>query len=311
MPITLPEGLPAIEVLERENIFVMTAGRAENQDIRPLKILILNLMPTKVETEIQLLRLIGNTPLQIEVELLQTRTHTAKNVSAEYLLRFYKTFEEVQCHRYDGLIVTGAPVEQMPFEEVDYWPELCRILEWSVCNVWSTLHICWGAQAGLYYHFGIEKFALPEKLSGIYNHRLLQPNHPLVRGFDDVFGAPHSRYTGIKREDVEQTPELEILSVSDEAGVYIVSNRNGRQFFVTGHSEYDRNTLDKEYRRDLAKGIDICAPRGYYRNDDPSQTPLMRWRSHASLLFYNWLNYFVYQETSCPFDDLREPRLPA
>ena len=299
MPITVPEGLPAIKTLERENIFVMTESRARRQDIRPLKILILNLMPTKVETETQLLRLLGNTPLQVEIELLQTETHTAKNVSAEYLLRFYKTFDEVKHNRYDGLIVTGAPVEQMPFEEVDYWPELCEILDWSAGNVWSTLHICWGAQAGLYRHFGIGKYDLPAKLSGVYTHRLLHPTHPLVRGFDDLFYAPHSRYTGVRQEEIERAG-LEVLAVSEKAGVYLVAERDWRRFYATGHSEYDRDTLNREYRRDLAKGIEILPPCGYYPGDDPKGQPVMRWRGHSSLLFSNWLNYFVYQQT--PYD---------
>ena len=300
MPITVPEGLPATRTLTAENIFVMTEGRARSQDIRPLKILILNLMPTKVETETQLLRLLGNTPLQVEIELLQTKTHTPKNVSADYLLRFYKTFREVRDNHYDGLIVTGAPVEQLPFEEVDYWPELCEILDWSKNNVWSTLHICWGAQAGLYFHHGIEKHPLAVKLSGVYSHRLLDSTHPLVRGFDDCFFAPHSRYTGVRRSEIERVPGLTVLSVSDEAGVYLVAEKSGRRIYATGHSEYDRDTLDREYRRDLSRGIDIRPPCNYYPQDDPSREPFVRWRSHSSLLFANWLNYFVYQET--PFD---------
>lgn len=300
MPITVPEGLPAIRVLKKENIFVMTQKRATSQDIRPLRILLLNLMPTKMETETQLLRLIGNTPLQVEAELLQTETHHAKNTPEEYLLQFYKTFEEVRQNRYDGLIVTGAPVEQMPFEEVDYWPELCRILDWSKTHVWSTLHICWGAQAGLYRHYSVPKYPLPKKLSGIYRHRLLLPGHPLVRGFDDEFWAPHSRYTGVKEEDLRARPELLILSVSDEAKVYLAASKNGRQIFVTGHSEYDRDTLGREYRRDIGKGIAIGPPVNYYREGNPDFPPVMRWKSHAHLLFSNWLNYFVYQET--PYD---------
>lgn len=300
MPITVPEGLPAIKTLQKENIFVMTQNRATSQDIRPLRILILNLMPTKVETETQLLRLLGNTPLQVEAELLQTQTHLAKHTSKQYLLQFYKTFEEIGQNCYDGLIVTGAPVEQLPFEEVDYWPELCRILDWSKTHVWSTLHICWGAQAGLYRHYGIPKYPLPKKLSGIYRHRLLLPNHPLVRGFDDEFWAPHSRYTGVRTEDLQKRRELEILSVSDEAGVYLAASRNGRQIFVTGHSEYDRDTLGREYGRDIGKGLEIDPPVNYYKNDDPALPPVMRWKSHAHLLYSNWLNYFVYQET--PFD---------
>lgn len=300
MPITVPKGLPAIKVLEKENIFVMAEQRAARQDIRPLKILILNLMPTKIETETQLLRLIGNTPLQIEAELLQTKTHLAKNISEDYLLKFYKTFEEVKENRYDGMIVTGAPVEQMPFEEVDYWSELCRILDWSKRNVWSTLHICWGAQAGLYRHYGIQKLMLPKKLFGIYRHRVLKSDHPLVRGFDDEFWAPHSRYTGVKADDIRNVPELELLSISDEAGVYLAASKNGRQIFIMGHSEYDRDTLDREYRRDIKKGQFIDLPVNYYKNNNSEFKPVMYWKSHAHLLFSNWLNYFVYQNT--PFD---------
>jgi homoserine O-succinyltransferase len=300
MPITVPDGLPAIKQLNKENIFIMPESRAVGQDIRPLKILILNLMPKKVETETQLLRLLGNTPLQIDAELLQTQTHQAKNTSEEYLLKFYKTFEEVEPNRYDGMVVTGAPLEQLPFEEVDYWPELCRILDWSRTNVWSTLHICWGAQAGLYRHYGIEKYMLPKKLSGVYRHRLLDETHPLVRGFDEEFFAPHSRYAGVKAEDVTAIPELEILAASDEAGPYLIASRGGRRIFVTGHAEYDRNTLGNEYRRDMDKGLEIEPPVNYFLDGDPGLGPVMRWKSHANLLFSNWLNYYVYQET--PFD---------
>ncbi|HEX3015330.1 MAG TPA: homoserine O-succinyltransferase [Desulfobacteria bacterium] len=300
MPITVPEGLPAIKTLEQENIFVMTEHRARRQDIRPLKILILNLMPTKVETETQLLRLLGNTPLQIEAELLQVVTHHTKNTPEEYFLQFYKRFDEVKDKRYDGMIITGAPVEQMKFEEVDYWPELCKIMEWSRRNVYSTLHICWGAQAGLAYHFGVQKYKLPEKMFGIFKHTSLIHSHPLTRGFDDYFWAPHSRYTTIKQVDVEKVPELEILAISDIAGVYLVANKNGRQFFVTGHSEYDQGTLAKEYFRDLNKGIEITIPQDYFPADNPASRPVMSWRSHAHLLFANWLNYYVYQRT--PYD---------
>jgi homoserine O-succinyltransferase/O-acetyltransferase len=306
MPITVPEGLPAIKVLEKENIFVMPDSRAKRQDIRALKILILNLMPTKVETETQLLRLLGNTPLQVEIELFKTKMHTSKNVSAEYLLKFYKTFDELKSNRYDGLIITGAPVEQLAFEDVDYWSELCQILDWSTKNVWSTLHICWGAQAGLYHHYGIDKFMLPHKLSGIYKHRLLSLTHPLARGFDDEFWAPHSRYTGNNPEKIDKVPELELLSISDEAGAYIVADRSERRFFVSGHSEYDRYTLDKEYRRDIAAGLNINAPCNYYIDGNPENAPVMRWRSHANLLFANWLNYFVYQQTPYDLYDLNK-----
>lgn len=309
MPITVPDGLPAISRLKKENIFVMPESRAVSQDIRPLKILILNLMPTKVETETQLLRLLSNTPLQIETELLQTRTHQARNTPEGYLLKFYRTFGEVVPSRYDGMIVTGAPVEQMPFRDVDYWPELCDILDWSSENVWSVFHICWGAQAGLYRYYGIEKFPLPEKLSGVFCHRLLSESHPLVRGFDETFFAPHSRYTGIRAEDLEAIPELEVLAVSDEAGVYLAASRDGRRIFVTGHSEYDRETLGQEYRRDMGRGLNIAPPANYYRDDDPDLGPVMRWKSHAHLLYSNWLNYYVYQET--PFDLLRISGIPA
>lgn len=309
MPITVPEGLPAIKTLTGENIFVMTEGRARSQDIRPLRILILNLMPTKTETETQLLRLIGNTPLQVEIELMQAGTHTAKNVSAEYLLRFYKTLSEVRGSLYDGLIVTGAPVEQMAFEDVDYWEELCEIFDWSRRSVFSTLHICWGAQAGLYFHYGVDKHPLPEKLSGVYEHRLLLPTHPMVRGFDEVFYAPHSRYTGVRAADIEKIPALELLAASGEAGVYLAAEKGGRRVFVTGHSEYDRDTLAREYRRDVGRGLDIRPPRNYYPGDDPEKAPVVRWRGHASLLFANWLNYCVYQQTPYDLAELRRPEV--
>lgn len=299
MPIKVPDGLPAIQQLNRENIFVIQESRAVCQDIRPLKVLILNLMPTKIETETQLLRLLGNTPLQIEAEFLQAWTHQSKNTSEEHLLKFYRAFEEIEDNCYDGMVVTGAPVEQMPFEQVDYWPEFCRILDWSAGHVWSSLHICWGAQAALYRYYGIQKYALPKKLSGVYSHRLLIENDPLVRGFDEEFFAPHSRYTGVRIEDLEQVPDLKLLAVSKDAGVYLAASQNGRRIFVTGHSEYDKDTLDNEYRRDIAKALAIEPPVNYYKQGDPSQNPVMRWKGHAHLLFSNWLNY-VYQET--PFD---------
>ena len=300
MPIRIPDGLPAIETLEKENIFVMTEQRANNQDIRPLKIVILNLMPTKIETETQLLRLLGNTPLQVDVDLLQAVTHISKNTPAEHLLQFYNSFDDIVNNRYDGMIITGAPVEQMEFEEVDYWSELCRIMEWSKHNVYSTLHICWGAQAGLYYHFGVPKHDLPEKMSGIFEHRNIFPTHPLMRGFDELFMAPHSRYTGVVDEYINNNPGLDVLAVSPIAGIYIAANKNGRQFFVTGHSEYDRNTLAKEYFRDVDKGLDVKVPCNYFPFDNPALEPEMTWRSHANLVYSNWLNYFVYQNT--PFD---------
>lgn len=300
MPIKVSDGLPAILTLEKENIFVMPEFRAMHQDIRPLRIIILNLMPTKIETETQMLRLLSNTPLQMEVELLQAATHVSKNTSSEHLLEFYKTFDEIKKNRYDGMVITGAPVEQLPFEEVDYWEELCKIMEWSKSNVYSTLHICWGAQAGLYYHYGIPKYDLSEKMFGVFEHQTLEPTHPLLRGFDEVFWAPHSRHTEVKREDIEKVDDLEILATSPEAGVYIVAEKSGRQIFVTGHSEYDRDTLAKEYFRDVRKGLDIKVPCHYFPNDNPSLTPPLKWRSHANLLYTNWLNYFVYQKT--PYD---------
>lgn len=304
MPINVPEGLPAIETLEKENIFVMSNERALHQDIRPLRILILNLMPTKADTETHLLRLLSNTPLQLNVEFLRMASHHDKHTPTEYLLRFYQSFQDIKEKRYDGLIITGAPVERLKFEQVDYWPELCQVLEWSKKNVYSSLHICWGAQAGLYYHYKIPKYELGEKLSGIYRHRILYPAHPILRGFDDYFLAPHSRYTEVKKSDIDRVSQLEVLAVSKEAGVYLVGSRNGRQFFVTGHSEYDRNTLKKEYLRDEKKGIPVNIPENYFPNDNPEKTPVMTWHSQASLLFSNWLNYYVYQSTPYDLSDL-------
>lgn len=300
MPIKIQENLPAIGVLESENIFVMTHQRAMAQDIRPLKIVILNLMPTKIETETQLLRLLSNTPLQVEVDLMLTATHDAKNTSSSHLNTFYKTFDELKQEKFDGMIITGAPVEKLSFEEVDYWDELCKIMEWSKTNVYSTMHICWGAQAGLYYHFGVPKYPLEQKLSGIFRHRVLDICHPLVRGFDDDFYSPHSRFTEVRREDIEKHDDLVILTASNAAGIHIVANKNGRQFFVTGHLEYDRDTLAKEYFRDINKGLHPFIPQHYFPNDDVSLEPPFNWRSHASLLFSNWLNYYVYQQT--PYD---------
>ena len=301
MPIKIPNDLPATATLQSENIFVMTETRALTQDIRPLEILILNLMPTKIETETQFSRLLGNTPLQVHLEFLHTRSHVATHVSAEHLFAFYKTFDEISDRYFDGMIVTGAPVEHLPFEEVEYWPELCRILEWSKTHVHSTLHICWGAQAGLYYHYGIAKYPLPEKLFGIFPHRVEYKNPILLRGFDDVFYAPHSRHTTIRREDVEQVKELKIIASSEEAGIYAVFTAGGRQIFLTGHPEYDPDTLKREYLRDLGKGLPIAVPKNYFPQDDPTQPPLVRWRAHAHLLFSNWLNYFVYQTTPYNF----------
>lgn len=300
MPINIPDTLPASRILEQENIFVMNEDRAAHQDIRPLRIAILNLMPKKIETETQLLRLLSNTPLQVDVELLLTATHASRNTPAEHLLKFYKTFADVKDDRFDGLIITGAPVEQMDFEEVDYWPELCSIMEWSKTHVYSTFHICWGAQAGFYYHYGIPKIPLPEKMFGIFSHYNLSPSHKLMRGFDEVFVAPHSRHTGIRQEDILADARLELLSYSDQAGPYLIASRDNRQIFVTGHSEYDRDTLAGEYRRDVDKGLSIQLPRNYFPQDDPARAVPHLWRSHAHLLYSNWLNYFVYQDT--PFD---------
>lgn len=305
MPIKIPSNLPAFSLLESENIFVMPEERAVMQDIRPLKIVILNLMPKKIDTENQLLRLLGNSPLQVDIELLQTATHKAKNTSQSHMENFYKTFDQIRDNSYDGMIITGAPVEMLDFEEVDYWDELCEIMKWSKKNVYSTLHICWGAQAALYYHFEIEKHELGGKLSGIYTHRVNNPKHPLMRGFDDYFTLPHSRYTGVYSEDIKMHRELEILATSRSAGVSIVCNKNGRQFFIMGHGEYDRNTLATEYLRDLNKGINPQLPVNYFPNNDPNETPIMTWRSNANLMFTNWLNYYVYQQTPYHLEDLK------
>ena len=306
MPIKVNSNLPAFKVLESENIFVMPNEVALKQDIRPLKILILNLMPTKIETETQLLRLLSNTPLQIDIELLQMASHKSKNTSPQHLTTFYKTFNQIQNETFDGMIITGAPVEQMEFEEVDYWDELCEIMEWSKYNVFSTFHICWGAQAGFYYHYGLKKHIMRRKLSGIYNHKILNPKHPLMRGFDDTFVIPHSRYTTVYEDDIRKVSELEILATSKEAGVSIVCSKSGRQVFVTGHAEYDRETLANEFFRDRNKGINPVLPRNYFPNDDIEQTPPMKWRSNATLLYTNWLNYFVYQATPYDLHELLE-----
>lgn len=306
MPIKVQSNLPAIKVLESENIFVMPDDIALRQDIRPLKILILNLMPTKIATETQLLRLLGNSPLQVDIELLQMASHTSKNTSPHHLTTFYKTFNQIKNETFDGLIITGAPVEHLEFEEVDYWDELCEIMEWSKHNVYSTFHICWGAQAGLYYHYGIKKYQLDKKLSGIYSHKVLNPNHPLMRGFDDTFKLPQSRYTGVHEADVRKCPYLEILSISDMAGVSVVVNKTGRQVYVTGHAEYDRETLANEYFRDKNKGLNPDIPYNYFPQDDASKTPPMVWRSNATLLYTNWLNYFVYQATPYDLHELLE-----
>ncbi|MCL2197595.1 MAG: homoserine O-succinyltransferase [Defluviitaleaceae bacterium] len=299
MPVNIPANLPATRTLNAENVFVMTSKAAEAQDIRPLKIGIVNLMPTKIETETQLVRMLSNTPLQVEVILLQMSSHISKNTSQAHMNEFYRTFDDVKDTVLDGLIITGAPVETLPFKQVDYWPELCAVMEWSKKNVQSTMHICWGAQAGLYYHYGVDKFVLPAKLSGVYPHNVSIPTCSLTRGFDDPYLAPHSRYTGVSTQDVQQAG-LIIISTSEEAGLYIAASKNRRQVFVTGHSEYDIHTLDKEYRRDIKNGLTINPPINYYRGNNPNNPYEMRWRAHAHLLFANWLNYYVYQET--PFD---------
>ena len=300
MPIKIPNELPATRVLEEENIFVMTETRAITQDIRPLRILLLNLMPTKIDTETQLSRLLSNTPLQVELYLMHTATHKSQNVSEEHLTSFYRTFSEYKDEYFDGMVITGAPVEKMEFEDVDYWEELCEIMEWSKSHVHSTFHICWGAQAGLYYHYGVQKHMLDKKMFGIFPHKADYVRSILLRGFDDVFPVPHSRHTTVLREDIEKVPELKILASSEEAGVYAISSKNGRQIFITGHSEYDRGTLEREYLRDKNAGLPIGVPKNYYPNDDDTKEPVVSWRSHANLLYSNWLNYFVYQTT--PYD---------
>ena len=304
MPIKIPNLLPATQVLLNENIFVMTETRAMTQDIRPLKILMLNLMPQKIATETQIARVIGNTPLQVELELLQTATHKSKHTSAEHMLAFYKTFDEVKHKKYDGMIITGAPVEHMEFEEVEYWDELCEIMEWSKTHVTSTFHICWGAQAGLYYHYGVKKHQLDKKLFGVFEHKVDYKRSILFRGFDDVFVVPHSRHTTCNREDIEAVPELKILSSSEEAGVFVVSTDRGRQIFVTGHSEYDADTLKNEYLRDKNAGLPIDVPKNYFPDDDDTKEPVVRWRSCANLLYSNWLNYFVYQSTPYNIEEI-------
>ncbi len=305
MPIKIPNGLPAYRTLTDENIFVMDERRATTQDIRPLRIAILNLMPTKIVTETQLLRLLGNTALQVETELIHTASHKSKNVPEEHLLSFYKTFDDVCRENFDGLVITGAPVEQLPFEDVEYWDELCRVMEWSRTHVHSTLHICWGAQAGLYYHYGIMKYPLEKKLFGVFPHKVERKSSILFRGFDDVFMAPHSRYTEVRRSDIEKCPDLKILAGSDAAGVYAISDEGGRRIFITGHPEYDALTLDGEYRRDRAAGLETALPVNYYPGDDDTKYPDVTWRSGANLLYSNWLNYFVYQTTPYDLSEIR------
>jgi len=308
MPIKIPNDLPAVKVLTDENIFVMTESRAVSQDIRPLRILLLNLMPKKIETETQLSRLLGNTPLQVELELIRTKTHQSKNTSEEHLLAFYKTFDDVRDQNFDGMIITGAPVEHLAFEEVEYWDELCNIMEWSKTHVHSTFHICWGAQAGLYYHFGIPKYPLDKKMFGIFPHKVDYKRSILFRGFDDTFMAPHSRHTETRREDLEKIPRLKILASSEEAGLYAAMTGSGKQIFITGHSEYDALTLDAEYKRDVSQGKPIEIPKNYYPDDNPTKDPIVCWRSHANLLYSNWLNYFVYQTTPYDIEKVRNKR---
>lgn len=300
MPLNLPDKLPAIDLLKNENIFVMDKGRASSQDIRPLKIVILNLMPLKITTETDLIRLLSNTPLQLEIDFMKIKSHTSKNTPIEHMKTFYKTFHSMRDQKYDGMIVTGAPVEQLDFKEVTYWEEITTIFDWAKTHVTSTFFICWAAQAALYYNYGIPKYPLPNKMFGVFKHKILEPHNAIFRGFDDQFFVPHSRHTEIKREDIIKVPELALLSESDDSGVYMVMARNGREFYITGHSEYSPNTLGTEYKRDLLKGLDIEIPRNYFIDDNPELQPIVKWRAHANLLFTNWLNYFVYQET--PYD---------
>ncbi len=300
MPIRISDSLPAKAILESENIFVMTEYRAIHQDIRPLDLLILNLMPTKIITETQLLRKLSNTPLQIQVELLKTTTYRSQHTDENHLASFYTTFDQVQQRNFDGLIITGAPVENLEFDQVDYWDELCRIMEWSKTHVHSTLHICWGAQAGLYYHYGIKKRTLPKKLFGVFDHKVLKPNSPLFRGFDDVFAAPNSRYTEVWASDILKLPQLELMAIGEESGVFAVKSTDSRHFFILGHPEYDPETLSLEYFRDVNRGLDIAVPKHYFPNDNPAQSPIVRWRAAGQLLYTNWLNYYVYQTT--PYD---------
>lgn len=300
MPVNIPRKLPAVETLRKENIFVMDSDRASNQDIRPLKIVILNLMPLKITTETDLIRLLSNSPLQIEIDFMQMESHTSKNTPIEHMMEFYKTFDEIKKSNYDGMIITGAPVEQLEFEDVNYWEELKTIFDWAKKHVTSTMYICWAAQAGLYHYYGIPKYPLNKKLSGVFEHTSNDPLNPIFRGFDDVFYVPHSRHTETRADDIRKVSELTLLSESPDAGVYMVMARNGREFYITGHSEYAPNTLDTEYKRDLEKGMNIDMPKNYYRDNDPNNEPIVRWRSHANLLFTNWLNYFVYQAT--PYD---------
>ncbi|AGA70713.1 homoserine O-succinyltransferase [Desulfitobacterium dichloroeliminans LMG P-21439] len=305
MPINVPDGLPAAEILTKEDVFIMEEGRAEHQDIRPLSIVILNLMPNKIVTETQILRLLGNSPLQVDITLLYPETHLTKNTPEEYLIKYYQTFDGIKDKKFDGMIITGAPIEQMSFEEVDFWPELQKIMDWSRHNVFSTLFICWGAQAGLYHFFGVPKYPLQGKMFGVFPHTLNRRDVRLLRGFDDLFYVPHSRHTEVRKEDILKIPELEILSESEESGVYLVGTKGGRQIFATGHSEYDPHTLKSEYDRDVAQGLTINVPFNYYPGDDPTKQPTVKWRGHSNLLFANWLNYYVYQETPFNLDEIK------
>lgn len=300
MPLNIPKALPAVEALRKENIFVMDSERASSQEIRPLKIVILNLMPLKITTETDLIRLLSNSPLQLEIDLMKLKSHHSKNTPIEHMMAFYKTFDKIKTSNYDGMIITGAPVEQLDFEEVTYWNEITQIFDWARTHVTSTLYICWAAQAGMYHFHGIPKYPLSEKMFGVFEHKAHDNLNPIFRGFDDVFYVPHSRHTEVRREDILKNPDLTLLSESEESGVYMVMARNGRDFFVTGHSEYSANTLDTEYKRDYKKGLPINLPKNYYYNNNPENKPIVRWRSHANLMFTNWLNYFVYQET--PYD---------
>lgn len=306
MPIKTQSDLPAKEILERENIFVMDEKRAMHQDIRPINIVIVNLMPLKEDTELQLLRSLSNTPLQVDVSFVTPASHESTHTSMSHLNKFYQTFSEIEKQYFDGMIITGAPVEQMAFEEVDYWQEICKIMEWSKTHVTSTMHVCWGAQAALYYYYGIPKYDLDEKMFGVYRHKVMNRKIPLVRGFDDYFYAPHSRHTGVRKEEIEKHEELTILAESEEAGVFLVINQDGSRIFVMGHPEYDRLTLGKEYHRDKEKGLDIKLPLNYYPDDNPNERPMLQWRSHGNILYSNWLNYYVYQQTPYQFIDTAE-----
>lgn len=305
MPLNIPSNLPAVDALKKENIFVKDSESAANQDIRPLKIIVLNLMPLKITTETDLIRLLSNTPLQIELDLLKIKSHTSKNTPMEHMMTFYKDFDSIKKQRYDGMIITGAPIENYEFEEVTYWNEIVEIFDWAKTHVTSTLYICWAAQAGLYHYYGVPKYPLGQKKFGVFKHKVLDSKNPIFRGFDDIFYAPHSRHTEVRRADIEKIPGLKIISESEEAGVYIVQGRNGREFFITGHSEYAPNTLKDEYFRDKEKGLDIQIPCNYFENDDPQNKPVVRWRSHGNLLFTNWLNYFVYQKTPYNISHIR------